>query len=178
MKQMAVFACVLVFLATALANEGTLQVGDPAPDFNLPYATGDAIAEEEMKLSDVVGSNNIVLAFYPANWTGGCTKEMCTFRDSFSDLSELGATVFGISGDDVKSHHEWAKELGLQFALLSDREFQVARAYNSFNEKSGRCRRTVFVIDREGKIAYIDPAYSVAGPESFDNLKNALASLR
>ena len=154
-----------------------LNVGDKAPDFSLPLATKDSITEA-MKLSDVIGKNNIILAFYPADWSGGCTVEMCTLRDNFAVLGELGATVFGISGDYVYSHKEWAKHHDLQFGLLSDHDHAVAKKYLSYNDQSGMNQRTVYVIDRKGNIAYIDPAYKAREAASFDNLKAALAKLK
>src|SRR5262245_58951282 len=90
-----------------------LAVGDPAPDFALPYATKDSVASDDLKLSSEIGKNIIVLAFYPADWSGGCTKEMCTMRDNIADLGHLNAEVLGISGDYEYSHHEWAKNLNL-----------------------------------------------------------------
>jgi peroxiredoxin len=155
-----------------------LEVGARAPDFTLPYATKDTILHAGIRLSDRVGITNVVLAFYPADWSGGCTREMCTLRDNFSALATLGAEVFGISGDYVFSHREWAKHLTLQFALLSDHDHAVARAYQSYNEKSGYNLRTVFVIDRNGTIAYADRAYTVTDAASFDALRNALQRLK
>lgn len=154
------------------------KVGDPAPNFTLPFATRDSISRQGLQLSSVIGSNTIILAFYPANWSGGCTKEMCTMRDNFGDLAELGALVFGISGDYVFSHHEWAKHLDLPFVLLSDHSHDVARAYASFNAESGFNRRTVYVIDRSGHIAYADLEYKVSTDDSFQRLKAALARLK
>ncbi len=161
-----------------LHAEDKLAVGDRAPDFSLPSATKDTINFAGVRLSGVVGQNNIILAFYPADWSGGCTKEMCTMRDNFTDLSNLGATVFGISGDYVFCHHEWAMHHNLQFALLSDHNHDVARLYQSFNPKTGYNLRTVYVIDRSGKIAYIDSSYKAGSADSFDKLKSALEKLQ
>ena len=172
-------AVALMFiLVLAASAEDNLKVGDPAPDFTLPSATKDSVNSADLKLSQVIGRNNIVLAFYPADWSGGCTKEMCTMRDEFSALSELGATIFGISGDYVYSHREWAKYLNLQFALLSDHTHDVARTYQSYNPESGFNRRTVYVVDRKGNIAYMDLAYKAGTPDSFQRLKDALAKLK
>jgi len=154
-----------------------LRVGDPAPDFTLPAATQDTIEFRGIHLSAAEGNEDIILAFYPADWSGGCTKEMCTMRDNFRDLGGLGATVYGISGDYVFSHRQWAKALGLPFTLLSDHDHRVARLYASYNEQSGFNQRTVYVIDRKGKIAYADPAYVAGSEDSFAKLKNALAAI-
>ena len=155
-----------------------LAVGDAAPGFSLPYATKDSVAGDEIALSSLIGKNNIVLAFYPADWSGGCTKEMCTMRDNFSDLSQLKAEVLGISGDYQYSHHEWAKNLNLPVKLVSDHSHAIAKMYDSYNAASGYNRRTVYVIDKEGKIAYIDLKYSSRDMESFNKLKSALSTLK
>lgn len=159
-------------------NSQSLKVGDKAIDFKLPYATKDTIAFNGISLSELIGKRNIVLAFYPADWSGGCTTEMCTFRDNFAELSKLDAEVLGISGDYVFSHHEWAKHLNLQFKLLSDHKHEVARLYNSYDEASGYNKRTIFVIDKNGKIVYINWRYNVRDQKHFEELQKVLQSLK
>ena len=154
------------------------RAGDVAPSFELPYATRDSVADDTLRLATLVGKRNVVLAFYPADWSGGCTKEVCTLRDNFSVLGALNADVVGISGDYVFSHHEWAKFHNLPFRLASDHRHEVAKQYGSYNEAAGYNRRTVFVIDRGGRIAYADPAYSVRDSVSFGKLQEALKRLR
>jgi peroxiredoxin len=166
-----------VFFACSL-YAGDLERGKPAPDFTLSYATKDTIVNNGFTLSSHIGKNVIILAFYPADWSGGCTKEMCTIRDEFSDLTTLGANVYGISGDYVYAHREWARQLNLPFMLLSDHQHEVARLYQSYNEQTGFNRRTVFVIDKQGLIAYMDLHYSAATPDSFNKLKAALTLLQ
>jgi peroxiredoxin len=155
-----------------------LAVGDAAPGFTLPYATKDSVAGDDLALSSLIGKNNIVLAFYPADWSGGCTKEMCTMRDNFSDLSQLNAEVLGISGDYEYSHHEWAKNLNLPVKLVSDHSHAIAKVYDSYNATAGYNKRTVYVIDKKGKIAYIDLKYSARDMESFNKLKSALSTIK
>ena len=154
-----------------------LEIGDVAPDFALPYATRDSVADDDLKLSALVGKNNIVLAFYPADWSGGCTKEVCALRDNFAALGALHADVIGISGDYVNSHYEWAKFHNLPFRLASDHNHAVAKQYGSYNEATGHDRRTVFAINRAGKIAYADLAYSVGDSVSFGKLQAVLKRL-
>ena len=171
----------LLAVTAMSAQEGRakeLKIGDRAPDFLLPYATKDSVSEDSLKLSSVVGKKNVILAFYPADWSGGCTKEMCAMRDNFTVLSDIGAEVIAISGDYAFSHHEWAKQLNLPFKLASDHLHKVARTYNSYNEAYGWNKRTVYVIDKQGKIAYIDLEYKVRDMNSYNKLQEALKKLQ
>ncbi len=170
-------ACAL-FFAQTLSAQDSVKVGDHAPDFTLPAATKDSVIRAGVHLADRIGLNTIILAFYPADWSGGCTAEMCTMRDNFASLSQLGADVLGISGDYVFSHHEWAKYQHLQFTLLSDHNHAVAKAYQSYNPQSGFNRRTIYLVDRTGKIAYIDRAYNPNSQESFNKLKAELQHIK
>ncbi|MBI1803517.1 MAG: peroxiredoxin [Ignavibacteriae bacterium] len=173
---------ILLFLPLLLlAQENSapsLKVGDPAPNFSLPYATQDSVAEDKLTLASLFGKRNIILAFYPADWSGGCTKEMCTMRDNFSELSKLNAEVLGISGDYEYSHHEWAKALKLPFKLLADHVHAVARTYGSYNNDYGMNKRTVYVIDKSGEIAYIDLEYKARDLASFNKLQDAIKKLQ
>ena len=175
MKTIISLATLVVLVSASLFASEPLKIGDTAPDFTLSSATKDTIVGNGFSLSSAVGKNLIILAFYPADWSGGCTKEMCTMRDSFTELSELGADVYGISGDYVHSHREWAKHLNLPFTLLSDHNHEVARAYQSYNAESGYNKRTVFLIDTRGKIAYVDMDYKAGTSDSFNKLKAALS---
>jgi peroxiredoxin len=166
-----------VLVSTALSQNAP-GVGQPAPDFTLGYATADTIMAKGVPLSEAVENGPVLLAFYPADWSPGCTKEVCTFRDSFKDLGDLGVTVWGISGDNIFAHHAWAKSENLPFRLLSDVKHDVARAYGSFNPDTGFNRRTVFVVGRDGRIAYEDLDYSVADQKDFQALREALAGIK
>ena len=168
----------LLLMAGPGRAEEKLKVGDPAPDFTLPGATKDSILASGVTLTSEIGKNNIILAFYPADWSGGCTTEMCTMRDNFAMLADFGAMVFGISGDYVYSHRAWAKSLDLPFTLLSDHTHDVAKQYDSFNATRGNNLRTLYVIDRRGKIAYVDLDYKAGSPASFTKLKAALQTLK
>lgn len=179
MKSLLLVVLFPALVAVALADTtAPPRVGDRAPGFRLPYATRDSIAGDSLSLAAFAGERNVVLAFYPADWSGGCTREVCTLRDNFSALAALDADVIGISGDYVFSHHEWAKHHDLPFRLASDHRHDVARQYASFNESSGLNRRTVFVVGRDGRIAYADLAYSVRDSVSFGKLRSALADVK
>jgi peroxiredoxin Q/BCP len=169
---------VLLMTFSTLTGQGQgLQVGDPAPDFSLPYATKDSVADEPLKFSALVGKRAVLLAFYPADWSGGCTKEVCSFRDDFGALTNGNVEILGISGDYEYSHREWAQHHNLPFKLLADHDHAVAKRYQSYNETTGFNRRTVYLVDAKGKIAYIDLQYSTRDASSFEKLKSALTKM-
>lgn len=129
--------------------------GEPAPAFELQSDSGETV-----KLSDLRG-RRVVLYFYPKDDTPGCTTQACGMRDSFTDLEEAGAVVFGVSPDDVASHERFRQKYSLPFALLADPDHRVAEAYGVWGERSymGRkymgIERTTFVIDEDGVVAKV-----------------------
>ncbi|HEX6182672.1 MAG TPA: peroxiredoxin [Pyrinomonadaceae bacterium] len=156
------------------------KVGEAAPDFKLPYATAEKLfmkPDEQMTLSGLRGKN-VILAFYPADWSGGCTTEVCTFRDTFMEFGKFNAMVLGISGDYVFSHHEWAKHHKLQFPLLSDHDHRVAKAYDSYMEQYGFNKRTVYLIDKEGIVRYVNLAFKAGDKKDYDTLRAELEKLK
>lgn len=173
----ALVSLLIVGSASAAAPSDSLRVGDPAPDFTLISATQDSINWTPLSLSSLEGKRNIVLAFYPADWSGGCTKEVCSLRDNFTALSSMNADVLGISGDYPFSHYEWAKFHKLPFRLLSDHKHEVAAKYASYDPASGFNKRTVYAIDKSGKIAYIDLHYSPRDEASLNKLRDALSKM-
>ena len=181
MKRIILIIAMALVAATSIAQTPPAamgpHVGDAALDFSLPYATRDSISSQPITLSSLYGKGNIILAFYPADWSGGCTREVCTLRDNFAALGALHAQVLALSGDYVFSHYEWAKHHDLPFALVSDHKHEVAKQYASYNEASGHDMRTVYVIDKAGKIGYVDLAYSTRDSVSFTKLKDALGRL-
>jgi peroxiredoxin len=180
MRPLLLAAVVAIAAGVAVADDmpPAPRVGDVAPDFKLPYATRDSVAEDSLSLSALVaGKKNVVIAFYPADWSGGCTKEVCALRDNFTALGGLNADVVGVSGDYQFSHFEWAKFHNLPFKLASDHRHTVARAYGSYNDAYGFNKRTVFVVNHSGKIAYEDLKYSPRDSVSFMKLQGALKQL-
>jgi peroxiredoxin len=155
------------------------KVGEAAPDFRLPYATMEKLylkPDEYMSLSSLRGKN-VILAFYPADWSGGCTKEVCTLRDTFAELGKLNATVLGISGDYAFSHHEWAKYHKLQFPLLSDHDHKVARTYDSYMEDMGYNKRTIYLVDKDGVVRYVNLAFKAGDNADYAKLRAELEKL-
>ena len=136
-----------------------LNVGDVAPDFELPAVTGEE--KSNIKLSDFRGKKNVVLAFYPLNWTSVCTAQMPGFNVDLEKFKAVDAQVIGISVDSIACHVAWQeKAIGkLEFPLASDfyPHGNVARKYGVFREGDpipGIAERAVFVIDKQGKIAF------------------------
>lgn len=129
-----------------------LSPGDPAPDFSLPGPDGVAV-----RLSDHRGSR-VVLYFYPAAMTPGCTTQACDFRDNLASLQAAGYTVLGVSPDTPAKLAEFRERDSLTFALLSDPGLDVLKAYGAYGEKKlyGKTvtgvLRSTFVIDAEGAV--------------------------
>ncbi len=177
----AVFASTVNTRATNTATPvAGPKVGEAAPEFSLPYATQEKIyldPKEHLSLSSLRGKN-VILAFYPADWSGGCTKEVCTLRDTFVELGKLNATVLGISGDYVFSHQEWAKYHKLQFPLLSDHDHKVAKLYDSYMEERGYNKRTIYLIDKDGVVRYVNLAFKAGDKADYDTLRAELEKLQ
>ncbi len=103
-----------------------VTVGDPAPDFTLPDHQGN-----DVTLSGFIGESNVVLYFYPKDFSPGCTAQACHFRDSYEDFTDLGAVVIGVSGDSPESHKRFVEEHLLPFILLSDGDNAVRKLYGA-----------------------------------------------
>jgi thioredoxin-dependent peroxiredoxin len=129
-----------------------LEVGDKAPAFGLSDADGKTV-----KLSDFKG-RKVIVYFYPAASTPGCTKQACDFRDSLAQLNEAGLDVVGISPDKPEKLAKFRDAEGLTFPLLSDPDRSVLTAWGTFGEKSMYGKtvqgviRSTFVVDETGKI--------------------------
>jgi peroxiredoxin Q/BCP len=129
-----------------------LEPGDTAPDFTLPDADGN-----EVSLSSYRGQQ-VIVYFYPAAMTPGCTKQACDFRDSLSDLAKQDVAVLGISPDAPAKLAKFRDKEGLTFPLLSDADRSVMQAYSAYGEKKLYGKMTVgvirstFVVDGDGKI--------------------------
>ena len=124
----------------------SLQVNDKAPLFEAPTDSG-----ERFSLSEQIGKTNVVLYFYPKDFTTGCTKESCAFGDNWEKILSLGAIVVGVSSDSVESHRAFKQEHMLPFTLVSDQKHEIRKMYGV----EGRFLlppRVTFVIDRQGVI--------------------------
>jgi peroxiredoxin Q/BCP len=132
----------------------TLSTGDVAPDFTLPDQD-----EHPVSLSDFRG-RRVILYFYPAAMTPGCTTQACDFRDSLGSLQGAGYTVLGVSRDTPEKLREFRERDGLAFPLLSDPDHAVHDAYGAWGEKQNYGKtitgvlRSTFVIDEDGRIEH------------------------
>jgi thioredoxin-dependent peroxiredoxin len=127
-----------------------ISIGDKAPLFSLPAMDGIVFNLEEQ-----IGKKNLVVYFYPKDESYGCTKEACSFRDSYQDFKDAGAEVIGISSDDEESHRKFASHYKLPFILLSDRHGKVADSYGVANRLGILKGRMTFLIDKQGIIRMI-----------------------
>ncbi|AUI57975.1 peroxiredoxin [Amycolatopsis sp. BJA-103] len=125
-----------------------MDQGDIAPDFTLPDDKG-----EERTLSDFLSSGPVVLFFYPAAMTSGCTAESCHFRDLAAEFAELGAHRVGISPDAVAKQQEFSAKHGFDYPLLSDVDGVVAKQFGVWRKFSPlHAKRHTFVIDTDRKV--------------------------
>jgi peroxiredoxin Q/BCP len=136
-----------------MSEQKRLSEGDPAPDFRLPDSTG-----KDVSLADFRG-RHVVVYFYPAASTPGCTTQACDFRDNLAELNDAGFTVLGISPDKPAKLAKFVADEGLTFPLLGDESREVLNAWGAYGEKNSYGRtitgviRSTFVVDPDGKIA-------------------------
>ena len=149
-----------------------LAAGDRAPAFTLQDSTGSAVS-----LGDFQG-RKVVLYFYPAAMTPGCTTEACDFRDNLNSLASAGYQVVGVSKDEPAANAEFAEQEALNFPLLSDPDLAVHRSYGAWGERSmygkpvtGTIRST-FVIDEQGGVTL--PLYNVKATGHVASLRKKL----
>ena len=154
-----------------------LKENDVAPDFAL-YDTEKNL----VKLSDLRGKNVVVL-FFPLAFTGVCTEELCSTRDSIGDYEQLDAQVLAISVDSPFALGKFKEEQNLNFPLLSDFNKEASRAYGSLYDEfvlgmKGVAKRSAFVIDKEGKIKYAEVLDDAGQLPDFNAVKETLAKMQ
>ena len=153
-------------------DEMSIQVGDKVPIFKIPDQNG-----EMFNLEDVIGQKNLVIYFYPKDDTPGCTKEACKFRDDYEDFTDLGATVIGISSDNVESHKQFAAKHNLPFTLLSDSDKQVRKQFGVPTNLLGLLPgRVTYVVDKSGTVQGVFNSQFKA-EQHIEEAKNVLKGL-
>ena len=160
------FLTVIAFSFSAFSQNNGLEVGDKVPDFKATAEDGST-----WKSKDHIGDNYLVVYFYPAAMTGGCTKQACTYRDYKTDIESADATVVGISGDNVKGLNQFKDAYNLNFTLLSDASGKIAEIFGVPTHNGGKVSKDIngkhyelerditasrwtFIIDKNGKVVY------------------------
>ena len=149
-----------------MSETATLKVGDEAPDFELPSSpTG-----EKFKLSDYEGNNAVVINFVPAAFSPACSNQMPLIEKKREEVASQDALPVVISSDGVWAQAAWKKELGLEFPILSDFAplGDTARKYGVVIEPRGIANRVVIVVDKQGKIAWIQPVEKITDMPDYD----------
>ncbi|MBX2827128.1 MAG: peroxiredoxin [Flavobacteriaceae bacterium] len=127
-----------------------MEIGNKLPEFTLNDQDGNAVSSSEF-----LGKSALVIFFYPKNFTPGCVREACSFRDNFEDFTDLGAQVIGISSDSESSHKRFARHYKLPFTLLADTRNKVRRL---FGVKKGLLGvlpgRETFIFNSQGQLLY------------------------
>jgi thioredoxin-dependent peroxiredoxin len=166
--------------ATLAQEKKAVKVGDKAPAFQATDDTG-----KTWNSSDVVGKKILVLYFYPADFTGGCTKQACGYRDDIEKLASKSVEVVGVSADSPKTHELFKKDFKLGFTLLADEKGQVAKTFGIPSKigetktngkdsagkavevmRGGTIQRWTVVIDKSGNVVAIDDASKNAGGDA------------
>ena len=149
-----------------------LEAGAPAPEFSLPDSSGTTRSLEDYR------GRKVVLYFYPAAMTPGCTTEACDFRDNLNSLEAAGYQVLGVSKDEPAANAEFAERENLNFPLLSDPDLAVHQAYGAYGEKSLYGKkvtgviRSTFVLDEDGRVQL--PLYNVKASGHVASLRKKL----
>ncbi|MFQ5991306.1 MAG: redoxin domain-containing protein [Nitrospiraceae bacterium] len=135
-------------MASDVASE--IKAGDTAPDFTLKDQD-----QQDVKLSDFRGKKNVVLAFYPLDWSPVCTGENKCLTDDFPSFQSANSEIFGVSADSFFSHKAWVDALGLKHRLLADMHRTVSKAYGLYFEPLNCSKRATVIVDKNGKAAYV-----------------------
>jgi thioredoxin-dependent peroxiredoxin len=153
---------------------GGPDVGRRAPDFSLPWATRDGVGpiEAPYQLASDRGKT-VVVAFYPRDFTNGCTAQMRTFGEQYDSLFGPDVVLVAISTDSVETHSRFAKSLNLPFRLLSDPDQRVSKQYAS-KEEGGYNRRTVYVVGPDGRVKYRNMRFNALDPKDYADLRRAI----
>ena len=156
-------------------------VGTMAPDFTAPWADASGTRSAPVHLADLRGKV-VVLAFFPLDRSSGCTAEMHKFRDDYTKIFGAGAgrdvVVLPISIDTLAEHAGWAKDDHFPFALVSDPEQKVSGLYGSTMSGRKYDSRTVFVIDRAGKITYRNLKFGALSEKAYEDLTTEVAKAK
>lgn len=156
----------------------SVKVGQAAPDFTLPYMAPKkegGYENKTMKLSDFKGKQNVVLAFFPAAFSPGCTSEMQKYHQATGQFNASNTAIFGVSVDSTWANKAFREQIGADFPILSDWKKDVSRQLGILDENTGFARRTTFVIDKAGIVQKIDQARDALDPSGVVGLCEKLS---
>lgn len=169
-----ILALALSLGASSLSAQ-TLKVGDPAPDFTVTTVTKSGVESAPFKLAEHRGEV-VVLAFFPQAGTPGCTTQMEAYRDRYATLFKSGqkVTLVGVSTDDTDDLTGWARKKNFPFRFAADEKKTVGKAYGA----SGMLwhKRHLYVIDTQGRIAYIARPFNQMSEDAYTALGAAIAA--
>jgi peroxiredoxin Q/BCP len=149
-----------------------LEIGGRAPEFTLPDQTGQPVS-----LSTLLRSGPLILYFYPADFTPGCTKEACSIRDLHSAIHEAGLSVAGVSPQSPETHQKFREKYQLPFTLLADTEKIVIRMYDVMGPLGFGVRRATYLIDQSRRIrSAVLADFRIAQHEDFVRTAIALSA--
>ena len=161
----------LILFFTTKASAAMPKAGDAAPPFEGQDQDGNTV-----KLADFIGKKIVLLYFYPKDFTGGCTKEACGFRDRMGELQTNNVVVIGVSHDSVESHKKFVEQYHLNFTLIADPDGKIINLYDVKMPMMAMSKRVSFLIGLDGKIVHVTDAMN---PHThFDEMKTAIAGLK
>jgi len=164
--------CAALLAGVALPAWAALSIGAKAPDFTAPASLGGT--EFQFTLSDALKKGPVVLYFYPAAFTSGCTVEAHAFAEATDKFKELGATVIGVSKDDIATLNKFSvSECRSKFAVAADADLKIAKSYDAKIPLLTYADRTSFVITPDGTVDYV---YSALSPDK--HVANTLAAVQ
>lgn len=146
-----------------------------APDFSLPWADSSGVGQGDWFGLSAHRGRVVVLAFFPKDFTSTCTTEMQTLTAQYNDLFGPDVVVVGINADSLETHARFAASLKLPFRLLSDPDQKVSRKYGSAGD-GGYNRRTIYLIGKNGDVAWRDTQFRALDPKAYDRLRKAVAA--
>ena len=158
-------------ITAAPTKERPIAIGSEAPDFTLKDQN-----DKEFRLSDYIGKKNVILFFYPADWSPTCTSENVCFSQDLSRFAKYGE-VAAISADSVWSHKAWAEQLALKHRLLSDVQRAVIQAYGLYVPAANVAARATVVIDRKGKVAFVKVNEDITKERDYGEVSDFLKTL-
>jgi thioredoxin-dependent peroxiredoxin len=152
------------------------DVGQRAPDFSLPWANREGVGpiESPYQLAGDRGKT-VVVAFYPRDFTKGCTAQMQTFAEQYDSLFGPDVVLVGISTDSVETHRRFAASLGLPFRLLSDPDQRISKLYAS-KDPNGYNRRAVYIVGPDGRVRFRNLRFNALDPKDYAELRAAVRS--